>query len=630
MTTQTAPFRPTAFGPVDVQSQTRSDGCVILQSNVPLAPVPRCFTSQLVKQAHAAPAKGARVCVARRTRDGTWQTLSYAQVLEEVEKIALALLQRGLNAERTLVILSENSLEHYLLALAALHIGVPYAPISPPYSLVSQDFGKLRHCLQLMTPGMVFASDSSAYARALAMIATEFPQAEIVSGPSEQSQGPVPATPFQTLIDTPLTPASAAAVAEAHARVGPETVAKVLFTSGSTSLPKGVINTHGMWCANLTQIMQTLPCLTDSPVFMDWLPWNHTFGGNHNVGLALFNGGSLYIDDGRPTPGGILQTVTNLHELAPTAYFNVPKGFEMLVPHLRSDEALRRTFFSQLEIMFYAGASLAQPVWDALEDLAAKTIGARVPIITGLGMTESGPSAMFANWPGSYSGLLGCPVPGLQVKLVPLGDKTEVRYRGPNVTPGYWRQGELTATAFDEEGFFRTGDAVRLVDVRDANKGLVFDGRIAEDFKLDTGTWVNVGVLRGRFAAAGVPIIQDSVLTGIDQAFVGAIVFLNLSACRELIQDRGALSDEAVLAHAAVRGAVLRAMHTLASGNVGSAACIRRAVIASAPLSIDLGEVTDKGSLNQRLIRQHRAALIEELYAPRPLAHIICLEEKVT
>jgi feruloyl-CoA synthase len=620
MATATQSFRAVNFGKVEVSREDRPDGTILLRSAVPLGSVPPRLTNHLVHWAQIAPD---RVCVARRDGSGKWRKLTYSQVLAQTQNIAQALLQRGLGNERTIVILSENSIEHYLLALAALHVGVPYAPISPPYSLASQDFGKLRHCLKLMTPGLVFAQDFERYARALEIVKDVCPDAEIIVGGNDERSTKDGSSPtfFQSFVETLVTEE----IGKAHERVNADTVAKVLFTSGSTSLPKGVINTHGMWCANLVQITQTFPFMTDQPLLIDWLPWNHTFGGNHNVGLALMNGGSLYIDDGKPTPSGILSTVQNLNELAPSVYFNVPKGFEELVPHLRNDAALRTKFFSRLQMIFYAGASLAQPIWNALEELAAQTIGERVPIITGLGMTESGPSAMFANWAGAYSGLLGCPVSGLVLKLVPIGDKIEVRYRGPNVTPGYWRQPELTATAFDEEGFFRTGDAVKFVDESHPNKGLLFDGRIAEDFKLNTGTWVSVGVLRGRFAAAGAGLIQDSVITGLDKPFVGAIVFLNISGARALVGD-SSLGDADVIAHPSVRSAIRDAMQNLAQSSTGSSTYVRRALIAEVPPSIDVGEITDKGSLNQRIILKHRAELVETLYSEFPSPQVIRLD----
>ena len=613
-----APFRPVCFGPVATHKTERADGAILLRSKHALAPHPSRLTERLVHWAAHAPD---RVFLARRNDAGAWQTFTYAQTLAQVRNIAQALLNRNLNAERTIVMLSENSLEHALLALAALHIGLPYAPISPPYSLVSTDFGKLRHTLNMMTPGLIFAQDGAAYARALATIGAEYPEAEIVVNSSPINTTNTTNTPpaFEQLAQTEPTHA----VDVAFANVTSNTVAKILFTSGSTGLPKGVVNTHGMWCANLQQITQTFPFVADEPpLIVDWLPWNHTFGGNHNFGLVLYNGGSLYLDDGKPTPKGIETTIANLRELAPTLYFNVPKGFEEVLARLRVEPALCQTFFSRLHMLFYAGASLPQAVWDGLDDVATQTTGQRVPIITGLGMTESGPSALFANWPGAYSGLLGCPVPGLELKLVPDGDKTEVRYRGANVTPGYWRQPAATADAFDEEGFFKTGDAVKFVDAADPDKGLLFDGRIAEDFKLNTGTWVSVGMLRAAVIRAGASLVQDAVIAGHDRAYLSAILFLNLETSRAITGlPTGAAATE-VWAHAALRRRVQQILDELARASTGSATHIARAVIAQQPPSIDIGEITDKGSYNQRAILKHRAAVVAGLYAEPPADEI--------
>jgi feruloyl-CoA synthase len=350
------------------------------------------------------------------------------------------------------------------------------------------------------------------------------------------------------------------------------------------------------------------------PVFIDWLPWNHTFGGNHNFGLALYNGGTLYIDDGKPTLQGIETTIQNLREISPTAYFNVPKGFEMLIPYLEKEPDLRQTFFKNLHMLFYAGASLAQPVWNRLEELAVETIGERIPIITGLGCTESGPSAMFANWGGAFSGLLGVPVAGMDVKIVPDGDKLEARYKAANVTKGYWRNEEETLKAFDEEGYYKTGDAVKFLDENCPDKGLIFDGRIAEDFKLSTGTWVNVGVLKAKLISAGSPIVQDVVLAGLDKEYISAILFLNAEACRKHADLSDEIHIKEVFQHETISEYLNSFLDQFNQSATGSATRIEKIVVALDPPSIDLGEITDKGSLNQRIVLKHRAHLVEQLY----------------
>lgn len=595
--TQTAIFGPTA-----THKATLADGSILLQAKQPLASFPEKLTEKLVYWAENKPDT---TFIARRDATNQWQRLNYAETLSCVKSIAQYLLNLGFTSNDTLVILSENSLEHALLALAALHIGIPYTPISPPYSLVSKDFGKLKHCFELTTPKLVFAQNSRVYGPALSLAKQLFPDTLLLTA-DEQGK-----TPFSDILNTPVTDQ----VDAAFATVNADTIAKILFTSGSTGLPKGVINTHRMWCANLQQITQVFPFMaSEPPVFVDWLPWNHTFGGNHNVGLTLYNGGTLYIDDGKPTPSGIETTVQNLREISPTAYFNVPKGFEMLIPYLENEPELRQTFFKKLTIFFYAGASLAQPVWNRLEELALETVGHKIPIITGLGCTEAGPSAMFANWAGSFSGLLGVPVAGMQVKLVPDGDKLEARYKAPNVTPGYWRNPDATALAFDEDGYYKTGDAVRFVDETNPDKGLVFDGRIAEDFKLSTGTWVNVGVLKAKIISAGSPIVQDAVITGLDREFVGAILFLNPDACRKLANLSPDTSLIDAFQHEAIQQYTDQLLIQLSETATGSATRVAKVVIALDPPSIDLGEITDKGSLNQRAVLKHRATLVESLY----------------
>jgi feruloyl-CoA synthase len=595
-------YKNIAFGPTLTNKIVREDGIIHFRLQQKLAPAPEKLTQKLVEWAEKYPH---RTFLARRDKTGQWQKLSYAQTLSKVQSVAQYLLNLNFRSDETIVILSENSLEHALLALAAIHIGVPYSPISPPYSLISQDFGKLRHCLELMTPKVIFAQNGAQYAKALALSKSLFPDAEIIT--VEGSNG----IDFSHLLNT----VSTIEVEEAFGKLNGDTIAKVLFTSGSTGLPKGVINTQEMWCTNLQQITQVFPFLSAAPpVFIDWLPWNHTFGGNHNFGLALYNGGTLYIDDGKPTPQGIEATIENLREISPTAYFNVPKGFEMLIPYLEKEPDLRQNFFRNLNMLFYAGASLAQPVWNRLEELAVETIGERIPIITGLGCTESGPSALFANWGGAFSGLLGVPVAGMDIKIVPDGDKLEARYKAPNVTKGYWRNEEATLNAFDEEGYYKTGDAVKFVDENNPDKGLLFDGRIAEDFKLSTGTWVNVGVLKAKLISAGSPIVQDVVLAGLDKEYVSAILFLNAEACRKHADLSVEIHNSEVFQHEAISDYLNDFLNRFNQSATGSASRVERLVVALDPPSIDLGEITDKGSLNQRIVLKHRAHLVEQLY----------------
>jgi feruloyl-CoA synthase len=590
------------FGPNSTKKTVLENGSILLELEQPLSYFPEKITERLIYWAKKTPKK---TFISQKNTDGIWQKFSYAETLEKVENVAQYLLNQDFVEGETIAILSENSLEHAFLSLAAMHVGIPYSPISQAYSLVSDDFGKLKHCLELMTPKLIFAQDSKVYGKALKLAKMMFPDAKIVSVENSFE------TNFSELINTKST----LSVNKAFKKVEAEIVAKILFTSGSTGLPKGVINTQKMWCANLQQITQMFPFMeTESPIFIDWLPWNHTFGGNHNFGLTLYNGGTLYIDEGKPTSKGIENTVQNLREISPTVYFNVPKGFEMLIPYLENEPELRQNFFKNLHFIFYAGASLAQPIWNRLEELSVETTGKKIPIITGLGCTESGPSAMFANWEGSFSGLLGVPVAGMQVKLVKDGDKMEARYKAPNVTIGYWRNEEVTQNAFDEDGFYKTGDAVKFLDENDPNKGLVFDGRIAEDFKLSTGTWVNVGILKAKVIAEGSPIVQDVVIAGLDKEFVSAILFLNPDACRKLANLSTEMPNREVFEHQEIQNFIVLLIENLGKKATGSATRVVKAVIAIDPPSIDLGEITDKGSLNQRAILKHRAELVESMY----------------
>ncbi len=588
---------------VAIDRRLKKGGTVYLNSANDLGIYPRRTTTRLQYWATQTPDK---TFLARRDKAGLWSTLSYAETYAKIQNIGQYLLRIGASAERPLVILSENSLEHGLLALAALHVGIPYAPISPAYSLKSSDFGKLKHCISLLTPGLVFVQDGKQFERVLQAVVWAIPTVAATHLLADT-------IPFEELLGT----VANTEVAEAHQKIEPDTIAKILFTSGSTGMPKGVINTHGNLTSNLQQITQTFPFMADGGLtLIDWLPWNHTFGGNHNFGLTHYNGGTLYIDDGNPTPNGFPMTIKNLREIAPTVYFNVPKGFEQLVAYLKHDDELCRYFFSQMKMFFYAGASMAQHVWDGLEELSYKTTGKLLLISSGLGMTEASPSAMFNTRQGHESGRLGVPVPGLEVKLVPSGDTLEARFRGPNLTPGYWRNPGLTAEAFDEEGFYKTGDALKFVDADNPNAGLIFDGRIAENFKLSSGTWVNVGVLKSKLIAAGNGLIRDAVLTGHDKDFVGAIVFPDLEYCMRSLHVN--VNEANILDSEAALQALQQILNTLGSQGTGSSTIIKRAMFADFEPSVQLGEMTDKGSLNQRLVLTNRSATVQKLYASSP------------
>jgi feruloyl-CoA synthase len=604
-----APLRPVHLGAMDCLVDRRPDGTIHMRSPHPLDVYPDKLTQRLEHWAATTPD---RVFLAQRTAAGPWRTVSYAQTLAQVRGIAQALLDRNISPEHPIAILSGNDIEHALLGLAAMFAGIPFAPISVPYSLMSSDFGKLRYIIDNLTPSLVFASDGKPFARAIA--ATVPLDVEIVVGvnpPGDRS-----ATLFASLLDTEPT----AAVDAAHAKVGPDSIAKILFTSGSTGTPKGVINTQRMLCSNQAMIRGCWPFLAEEPpVLVDWPPWNHTFGGNHDFGMVLYNGGSFYIDEGKPLPGAIEATVRNLRDVGPTVYLNVPKGFEMLLPYFRSDAALRRTFFSRLKFLFYAGAALAQHVSDELQALAVATTGERIMFLSSLGSTETAPAALSRTSESELATNIGLPMGGVELKLVPAGGKLEARYRGPNITPGYWRRPDLTKDAFDDEGFYKMGDALKFADPADPAKGLLFDGRLAEDFKLASGTWVSAGALRAQFIDHCAPLVRDVVIAGADRDDIAVLVFPDVETCRAFAGVAKDAAPAAVLANAKLRAEFQRRLTALARKSTGGSTRICRMILMDELPSLDAGEATDKGSINQRAVLTRRAALVEELYA-RPVS----------
>ena len=612
-TARAAPMRPVRLGVPTPVLERRADGCIVVRTREPLGPCPANLIEPLQTWAGLAPD---RVFLAQRDADGGWRRLTYAQVLDTVQRIGAALLRRGLSPERPIAILSGNDIEQALLGLAAMLVGVPFTPISPAYSLLSSDFGKLRAILDLLTPGLVFANDGLPFARAL--YATVPDDIELVV--TRNPLGDRRTTLFSELIGE----GDPGGVAAAYANVTSDTIAKFLFTSGSTGHPKGVINTHRMMCANQAMLAAGFAFVQDEPpVVLDWLPWSHTFGGNHNFNMVLVNGGTLYIDDGNPTPAGVPKTVRNLQEVAPTIYFNVPKGYEALIPHFRDDEGLRKIFFSRLKMLFYAGAGLNQATWDEINNLAVATTGERIIFVSSLGSTETAPASLACSWDFDRPGNIGLPAPGVELKLVPSEGKLEARLRGPHITPGYWREPALTQSAFDEEGFYKIGDAVKFVDPDHPAKGFLFDGRIAEDFKLSTGTWVSVGPLRGRFIDHFAPYARDVVFAGPDRDDIAALVFPDVEACRNLAGLAVGTSAEAVLAHPAVRKIFADRLTGMAKTSTGSSTRVALLILLAEPPSMDKGEATDKGSINQRAVLKNRAGLVEALYAsPAPAAAI--------
>ncbi|AOK63142.1 feruloyl-CoA synthase [Burkholderia ubonensis] len=599
-----AGYRPVAIGaaPPDI---VQRDGCWTLRASTALGAYPRRLTDRLVSGAQAHPD---RWLVAQRGADGAWIGISYAQMLERARAIGQALLDRGLSAERPVAILSGNDLEHLQIAFGAMWAGIPYAPLSPAYSLVSSDYGKLRHALALLTPGLVFAADGEAFRAALDATVPADVERVVVSA----ADGMRGVTRFAALLAT-----APHSVDAAHDAITGDTIAKFLFTSGSTRLPKAVPTTHRMLCSNQQMLLETFPQFgIEPPVLVDWLPWNHTFGGSHNVGIALYNGGTLYVDDGRPVAGKFDETLRNLREIAPTVYFNVPKGWEELTAALETDAALRATFFSRVKMYFFAGAGLSQAAWDRLERVTLAHCGERIRIMAGLGMTEAAPSCMFTTGPMSGAGYIGLPAPGCDAKLVPVDGKLEARFRGPNVMAGYWRaSGDDAREVFDDEGYYRSGDAVRFVDAQRPEIGLMFDGRIAEDFKLSSGTFVSVGPMRARIVSNGAPYVQDAVVTGMNRDDVGVMIFPRVDECRRLAGAGPDADWRIVLQAPRVRAFFADLLARLNREATGSATFIARLCLLDTPPSLDLGEVTDKGSINQRTVLAQRAALVDAMYA---------------
>jgi len=578
-------LRSLELAPPRVEVEDRPDGTKIVRSPVPLEPHARCVTEWLLRWARERPT------ATFLTEPGPRgvERISYAEARASVVAMAGGLLDRGASVDRPVMILSDNSIDHALLSLAAQHVGVPAVPVSPAYSLMSRDHAKLRAIFELVRPSVVFADDHEAYGAALSALDLD---GVSVLGPDGATADSV-----AVLLDTTLDDG----VGRAHEAVGPDTVAKVLFTSGSTGEPKGVLNTHGMLTSNQQMIAQCWPFLDDTPpVLVDWLPWNHCFGGNHNFNMVLRNGGVLHVNHGKPVPHLVSKTVARLREVSPTLYFDVPRGFAVLLPYLEEDDDLAERFFANLDLIFYAGAALPQNLWDRMEALSLRVRGEPTMMVSAWGATETSPLVTSVHFPIERAGVIGLPAPGCEIKLVPNAGKLEMRVRGPNVTPGYLRRPELTLEAFDEDGFYEIGDAGRFADPERPEKGLVFDGRVAESFKLTTGTWVHAGNLRVALVAALDPVAQDVVITGHDRDEVGALIFKHAEAW-----DR---ADDPL----AVVRAGLAAHNAQATG---SSQRVTRALILDEPPSIDAGEITDKGYVNQRRVLERRADLVERLYA---------------
>ena len=591
------------FG-VDVER--RDDGTVVLRCPEPLASVPESIIEMLRDHAAAHPE---RDFLCERDRSGGWRRVTYADVLKAANAIGQALLDGGHSAARPVAILSDNSINHSFVMFGAMTVGVPVMPVSPAYSLMSQDHEKLKIVIGHTDPSVIFVDNPAPFAAALGAI--DMARRTLVVGTMDGVMDGAP--DGAVALSDWMAVAPGPAVDDAAAAITLDTIGKILLTSGSTGLPKGVLNSHRMMVSNQVSLAQACSFLCDEPpVFMDWLPWNHTFGGNFNLNMVLHNGGTMYIDEGRPVPGRIESTITNLKEISPTLYLNVPRGFDLLLPLLEADDEARDGLFRNLQILFFAGAALPRNVWERLDKLAIAVKGERVPITTSLGSTETAPAATFMNWYPKSAANIGVPLPGNELKLVPNGDKLEIRIRGPIITPGYYKQDDLTAKAFDEEGFFRIGDAGKLEDDDNPAEGVVFDGRVAENFKLLSGTWVHAGQLRLQAIAAVSPVIQDAVVTGQDRNEVGMLAFISLDGCKSLAGTD--LTPDELAVHPAVQERLRTGLAAHNRDNPGNSTRIKRVLLMTEPPQIDAGEITDKGYINQRAVLTRRANIVDRLY----------------
>jgi len=608
----------TADPPYDCTVTLQADGAWLMEPKGKMRDCPARVTDRLVHWASAAPD---RTFIAQRGPQGEWVRVSYAEALATVRRMGAGLLARRLSPDRPIAILSGSSIEHQLLALAAMYVGIPYVPVSPAYSLTEGALGRLQYVLSLLTPGLIAVFGGPEYQRAVEAV-------HAGDAGSDREWVTLTGREFgrtsTALAD--LSSDDVAAADAAHARVGPDSIVKFLLTSGSTGNPKAVVTTHRMLMSNQATLLQAMPFLEkEPPVLVDWLPWNHVFGGSHNIGIVLMNGGTYYIDYGKPTPAGIKETVRNLCEVSPTVYLNVPRGYEALLPFLQQDSALRESFFKRLRTTFVAAAGLSQEVWNGYLEVSRRERGETVPMINGIGATETAPSVTFAT-NTSRAGFIGLPAAGCLVKLVPVNGKLELRVRGPMVTPGYWRDAERTAAAYDGEGWYRMGDAVRFANTDDPAAGLMFDGRIAEDFKLSSGTWVSVGPLRAALLTALSPLCLDVVIAGLNRDGLGALLIPDARGCAAYFPHLPADLSAAQLAQLPeLRAELQRRLDRFAADHPGGSTSIARALVLDSPPALGNGELTDKGTINQRAVLDNRANLVEALYAREPGPAVICV-----
>jgi feruloyl-CoA synthase len=610
-------FRKIEWLKRDIAVERRPDGVIVLKSRIALKPYEKHIPASLTKWASEAPS---RIWLAQRTgAERQWRKVSYGEAKRTVDALTQSLLNLKLEPGSPVAILSGNSIEHALMTQAAMQARFPAAPVSPAYSLMSHDHVKLKYLFDLIRPKVVMVQDGPAFEKALKALPLDGVTVVHVARPCDG----IESVAFADLAATPVT----GDVEDSIAQITPDTVGKLLFTSGSTGMPKAVINTQAMMCANAAMMMQVRPRDPSAPqaTYLDWMPWNHTMGGNALFNPVLTEGGTLYIDDGRPMPGMIDETLRNLREISPTYYANVPAGYAALAAAMEKDDALCRSFFKNLGLMAYGGARLPDDLYERMQALAVRATGERIVFYTGWGSTETAPTSTGTYWDTERVGLIGLPFPGVELKMVPVGSKYELRLRGVNVTPGYFGRPDLTKAAFDEEGFYCIGDAGVFVDPADPVQGIIFAGRVVEDFKLTTGTFVHVGSLRTDAIAAATPVVQDALVAGQDRPFVGLLAWPNLHACRQIVGNPDA-SYQDVVKHPEVLACLKRGLETHNRSTEGASSMrVARAMLMVEPASIDGNELTDKGYINQRAGLERRAALVERLYADPPGEDVIIL-----
>jgi feruloyl-CoA synthase len=613
--TSLAPFLPIPHAEPQGKMTRRADGTILVDTLLELGEYEKNVVAFLHQWAAAVPD---RLWIAQRARDRSWESITYGEGLKRVNALSQALLDRGLDAATPVMILSGNSINHALLVMAAMQVGIPASPVATAYSTMPGAHAKLHHVFNLIEPKLLFVEQGAPFEAALATL--DLTGVELVV--HEDPPRGVRATPFGDLLAA--TPTDA--VRAAYDRTGPDTVGKYLFTSGSTGMPKGVAQTQRMMCANQKANGIIFPREPDyAPVLVDWLPWNHCYGGNSNFNGMLSQGGSFYIDDGKPLPDFLHLTVENLRDVAPTEYLSVAAGHALVVHALEEDSALARHFFGSVRKLGYGGASLPHEIWQRYQDLAVRETGQRLLFRTGWGSTETGPVASTLHWPIEGTGNVGLPMPGTTLKLVPNGDKLEVRVKGPNVFTGYYRQPEKTAEAFDEEGFYRIGDALALVDENDINRGLRFDGRVVEDFKLTSGTFVSVGTLRVQVNEACAPAVADNLIAGHDKDFVVSLLWPNVAACRKIAGVGADLPVEELIRHPKVIAHIRDGLAAHNRARPGSSTRIQRALLMAEPPSMEHQEITEKGYVNQRAALERRAGLEASLFEKTPGPDIIDL-----